>query len=84
MKSDDMGEALTLELQLTSEYSSTVDEIEDCNEDATQNTETSGYENFDWALFTGFRFHRSEIEDTATRIKYAVCKSKIDIYIEWQ
>jgi hypothetical protein len=29
--------------------------------------------------------HGSEIEDTATGIKYAVCKSKIDIYyIEWQ
>lgn len=73
-----MGEAL--KLQQTVEYSSAVAEIEDCNEDAAQNTETSGLylQGFGFITQRSVASHGSEIEDTATGIKYAV------IYIEWQ
>ena len=47
MDSDD----ITLEPQATSEYDSAVVKTENHNEDAAQNTETLGYENFDWGLF---------------------------------
>src|ERR1700740_93597 len=57
------------------------------NEDAAQNTETLGYENFDWGLFPGFQLpHHTkicrrawiwtqmyEVEEIVTVIKYEVC-----------
>jgi len=63
-------------------------ETENHNEAVAQNTETLGYENFDWGLFPGFQLpHHTkigrrawiwtqmyEVEETVTGIKYAVCK----------